>query len=252
MTFTILAALALVGCLGGEHDVPTVANRSLEFSLPPLKLGDKWVVEESGTEYEEAVTVIEVVDEDTVFNATPAYALAVRATIPRYATARGDSVWNFVQTGLILMRKSDQETLYDSLHVNSEVRFAGDTVKIRYQLLMATRSEPQAVPTLLRPGMTWSVANSKSRTSVYFLDDAFSGGIDTSWVETRLYAAGLAGDVRVKAGLFYALEIGWTREETGEASTGWFSEDARTYVKEVKTEAGQVTSSYELSSLSLK
>ena len=227
--------------------------RSVEFRLPELKTGDKWVVEESASDYESAISTVEIIAADSLYGYEPSYAATLKATIARYATKRGDSVFNFSQTGLLYMRRSDQESVYDSVEVESDVRFAGDTGTTHYSLRSITTSVPHgAVPVLFRPGMRWTITYLKTRTSAYSLDGVPSGSQDTSWTEVREYSTGNAADVAVKAGVFYAIEINWTRAETGERSAGWFSEIARTFVKEQKTVSGELTGRYELTSLTLK
>lgn len=252
-SLSLIAAAVLAGCNGNDLDHPTYSGRSKEFRIPPLKAGDRWVVEESGSGYAGAVSAVEVRNADTLHGAVPAYAAAIQATIAAYATGRGDSVFQFVQTGLFLMRKSDQEVIFDSAEVTSQVRFAGDTGLTQYRLVSVTRSEPQeTVPTVLRPGLAWTVATAKSRKSTYWLDGVESGKLDTSWTEIRQYAAGAVADLKVKAGTFYAIEVTWVRDETQEMSRGWFSEAARTYVMETKSQAGRETGRYELTALTLK
>lgn len=245
--------MALCGCLGGGNEFPTQVARSVEFRLPDLKTGDRWVVEESGSDYEGAISTVEVVASDSAYGSAPAYAATLKATIARYGTPRGDSVFNFLQTGLLFMRRSDQEAVYDSVHVESQVRFAGDTGITKYSLRSVTTTDPQGdIPVLMKPGMKWTITYKKTRKSVYSLDGVESGRVDTTWNEVREYSTGSVADVSVKAGLFYAIEIDWTRAETGERSAGWFSVDARTFIKEEKFENSRLTGRYELTSLTLK
>jgi hypothetical protein len=134
------------------------------------------------------------------------------------------------------------------------VKFAGDTGITAYRLQAVTRTDPQGpIPVVLRPGMKWAITYTKSRKSKYTLNGGPEGGsLDTTWTETRDYTTGSADDVTVKAGRFYAIRVDWTRSGTGESSSAWFSEAARTFVKEEKTLFGSPAGRYELTSLTLK
>jgi hypothetical protein len=160
----------------------------------------------------------------------------------------GSLAENYLQTGLIYMRKSDQETVHDSLSRSMDFFATGDTVGTHYSEASVTTTRlTGSLPDSLKEGATWKLAQVHSYTTHWAYPD--TAGIDTGTsTRTRSYLVKAPAPVTVKAGTFTAFEI----DETDSVSTTqvWFSPDAKAIVREIDTSPNGADSS-EVSTLLL-
>lgn len=245
-----VSLLALVGCLGPDNETSTVKAAWDEFRFPVMKAGESWTVEESAAAFHGAVATVRIL-KDTVVENEEAYVASLTVVVPEFLTGNLDTVRHFTQSGRIYMRKSDQETVYETATAASDVTFRGDTAATAYRLESETLSKMTgSAPVTLKPGLAWTVTALRTRKLVWYFGGNVGGNRDTVTTETRDYKTGPASQVIVKAGSFPALEIDWKVRESGAATTSWFSEAAKATLRQIDVTDGEADTT-ELASLSL-
>jgi len=275
----ILVALVwgafLAGCLGGELDSSTVVpvpKDTTVVTLPPkdstpvhdtvpsslvrslyprLKIGEKWTYSQfSGTDTG-TIYSLEVVG-DSIFGSDSVYVERLLVTAPPFVIDQyGSLAENYLQTGLIYMRKSDQETVHDSLSKSMDFFATGDTVGTHYteDYVSVTRFTG-SLPDSLKDGAAWKMAAVHTHTTHWAYPD--TAGIDTGTdTRTRSYLVKPPAPVNLKAGTFTAFEI--DEADSGSTATTqiWFSPTAKAIVREIDTSPGYADTS-EVSTLLLK
>ncbi len=265
----------LAGCLGGELDSSTVVpvpKDTTVVTLPPkdstpvrdtvptaavhsiyprLAIGDKWVYSQYNGTDTGTVYSLEVVGE-SIFGKDSVYVERLLVTAPPFVIDQfGSLAENYRQTGLIYLRKSDQETVHDSLFRSMDFFSAGDTAGTHYteESVTATRFTG-SLPDSLKEGAAWKLAAVHSYATRWAYPD--TSGIDTgSDTRTRTYLVKPASQVIVKAGTFTAFEIVETDSLSGSTSQVWFSPEAKAIVREIDTSSNGADSS-EATSITLK
>ena len=244
------AAFALLACLGPDGEQATVKTAWDEFRFPVLKAGESWTVEESAPSFHGATATLRIV-KDTVFDSTDVYVGQMTIVVPEFLTASLDTVRHFTQSGRIFMRKSDQETVYETATVASDVTYRGDTAATGYTLESETITKlTGTAPAILKTGLKWTVAAKKTRSLTWYFDGVVGGKRDTVITETREFRTGKVAQVTVRAGSFAAIEIDWSVPETGLSTVSWFSEAAKATLKQIDTQDGEKDTT-ELTSLQL-
>lgn len=269
-----LLAPVLAGCLGGELDTSTVPSVQTDTSTsvkpppkdttpaqggiaavhsiyPRLKLGEKWVYSQySGTDTG-TVYSAEVVGEST-FGNDSVYVERISVTASPFVVDQfGTLVKNYVQTGLVFARKSDQETVHDSLSKNLDLWYSGDTVGIHYHedYVSVTRITG-SLPDSLAAGAAWKLASVHSKTTRWSYTD--TAGIDTSTdTGSRTYLVKPSATVSVKAGTYPAFEIDEADSGSTATTQVWFAPSAKAIVREIDTYTDHADTT-ELSALELK
>jgi hypothetical protein len=275
LTGLLPIAAFLAGCLGGDLDSSTVApvtkdtlivyrppkdttpvrdtvpSAAVHSIYPRLKIGEKWSYSQfSGTDTG-TVYSLEAVGEATYGNDS-VYVERLSVTAPPFAIDDfGSMAVNFLETGLIYARISDQETVHDSLTESMDLVSAGDTIGTHYrQTAVTTTRYTGTLPDSLKEGAAWSLAEVRSRVIQWAYPD--TSGIDSSNdTRTRTYVVKAPVQVSLKAGTFSAFEI--DEADSGSASTTrvWFSPAAKGIVREIDANPTYADTS-ELSDLLLK
>ncbi|MBW8890568.1 MAG: hypothetical protein JF616_22675 [Fibrobacteres bacterium] len=272
---TLLGGTILSGCLGGELDTSTVAPVPKDTAvviLPPkdstpvhdtvptgvahsiyprLKIGEKWEYSQySGTDTG-TVYSLEMVGE-SVFGSDSVYVEKLLVTAPPFVIDQfGTLAENYLQTGLIYLRKSDQETVHDSLARSMDFFSAGDTLGIHYsEESITTTRFTGSLPDSLKEGAAWKLAQVHSYTTHWAYPD--TAGIDTGTsTRTRSYLVKAPAPVTVKAGTFTAFEIVESDSLAGSTTQIWFSPEAKGIVREIDTNPNGADTS-EVSTILLK
>lgn len=272
-----LSASVLAGCLGGDLDTSTVQPvpkdtvaviapppkdtshahdsviviAAVHSIYPRLKIGEKWDYSQfSGTDTGTAYS-LEVVGEST-FGTDSVYIERLLVTAPPFVSGQsGTLIENYRQTGLIYVRKSDQETVHDSLSKSMDFMAPGDSLGVHYRedLASVTRIAGN-LPDSLKEGAAWKLSETHSQTIKWAYPD--TAGIDSGTdMRTRLYVVKAEAPVNLKAGTFPAYEI--DEADTGSSSSTqvWFSPEAKAIVREIDTSPDHADTT-EISTLLLK
>jgi len=244
----------MAGCLGGDLDtstvqpVPTETARSL---YPRLKIGEKWDYSQfSGTDTGTTYS-LEVVGE-SIFGTDSVYIERLLVTAPPFLSDQtGTLIENYLQTGLIYVRKSDQETVHDSLTRSMDFVAPGDSVGIHYREEFASVTQiTGSLPDSLQEGAAWKLSQVRFQSIKWFYPD--TAGVDTGTdTRMRLYVVQPLTSLSTKAGTFPAYEIDESDTGSSTATRIWFSAKAKAIVREIDSSPGYADTT-ELSSLFVK
>lgn len=253
----LLWASVLAGCLGGDLDTSTVQTVPPEptttgHSLyPPLKIGEKWDYSQfSGTDTGTTYS-LEVVGE-SIFGSDSVYIERLSVTAPPFLSDQtGTLIENYLQTGLIYVRKSDQETVHDSLTRDMDFVTPGDSVGVHYREESASVSRISGLlPDSLQEGAAWKLSMVRFQSIKWFYPD--TSGVDTGTdTRTRLYVVQPLASVNTRAGTFPAYEIDETDTGSSSATRLWFSVKAKAMVREIDSNPDHADTA-ELYGLSIK
>jgi hypothetical protein len=250
----LLSFLLLEGCLGGAEEELTNSKPIPQYvALPMLKLGDKWVVDVTDSIVTGGTGSIEVTNDDTTFDSIEVYEIQTRVVAPDFLYDDSLNIRNFSSWMISYVRKSDQEELYHLSTLDVDVSpIVVSSAPVRLHLIEESKSKIiGAFPNPLQKGMSWTITEqSEIKTSGYSNGTLFPTGHAVE-NRTKSYTAGDISKVTVPAGTFRAIEIDENIVENGESKISYFSEEAKTRIKETTKVAGVVTSSVELKSISL-
>lgn len=255
-----LAGAILIGCLGGEEDMPTSsygapdtvfvvtpsrdsvragsdANPSQAEAIHPLyprlKAGEQWVFTQIQEGYDPSTSTLKIA-RDSVFGRDSVYIELLSVEVPAFVNSRGDSIRSYSQSGRLFLRKSDQESVHDSVVTRAQVRFAGDSVETAYRLEdVGTSTLTGALPDSLKPGAAWTITAGRRLKEIVSFDEVPYQSYDTTWTDTVDYAVRAPGEVSVRAGTFSVLELRWSTRGQRSSSTGWFAPRARSMVRQI-------------------
>ena len=253
-----LWASFLAGCLGGDLDTPTaqpvpqdtvavikpqpkdtahphdsvIVIAAVHSIYPRLKIGEKWIYSQfSGTDTGTTYTV-EVVGE-SAFATDSVYVERLSVAATPFVSGPGTLVENYQQTGLIYVRKSDQETVHDSLSESMDLLAPGDSVAVHYreESVSATRITG-TLPDSLKEGAAWKLSEVHFQSIHWAYPD--TAGVDTGTdTRRRYYVVKAPAPISLKAGTFPAYEI--DEADTGSSSSTqvWFAPAAKAIVRQI-------------------
>jgi hypothetical protein len=266
----------LSGCLGGELDTstanPVVKDTSVVINppkdstpvhdtvptgvvhslFPRLNLGDKWdFAQYSGADTGTSISY-EVLG-DSVFGSDSVYIERYTVRIPDYVADGGYLIQDYAQTERLYLRKTDQETVRDTITRTMMVLFPGDTVAIPYRIegSFVTNLTGQ-LPDTLKDGVAWKLsATRRIKTDYYYMDSVSHDEGTQSW--TRFYRIKSSPAVTVPAGTFPVYEIDQSDSGSTYVYQVWFSPEAKFLVRQIDTDtAGSYADTTELTHLLLK
>lgn len=270
------AAAFLAGCLGGDLDSSTVIPASKDTVVvgrppkdttpvhdtvpagavhslyPRLKNGDKWDFTEYSAEDTGTAITYEILG-DSVYGSDSVYIESFTERRPDYVAGSGYLIIGFTEKDRLYLRKSDQETVRDTLTLDMQVMAPGDSVMFPYREESSyTTALSGNLPDSLKNGAAWKLTLSqRQRTNSYFQDSVYRDDTTRTW--TRFYGVRASPSVTVKAGAFPAIEIDESDSGSGKSYQVWFSPDARNMIRQIYTDSAyQYADTTELTNLQLK
>jgi hypothetical protein len=246
----LIPLLFLSGCdsSSGPADTGPLAT---EMRHQPLKVGDKWTAAQTETGTGNATLSVEITKDNATFNSEDVYEAALSMSVADFSDEEG-TFRNFNGSGKMYIRKSDQEGIYHSLSTTADFTPAGETESHRIKVVVEGTSTFSVVqPQVLVPGLSWTNQETEHLRTTTYVDDYMVDDLDTTETHTRTYTTKAIANVSVKAGTFQAIEIDHDEVESGESTQEYYSQEAKTVVKEVTKEGGKVVSITEVRSIIL-
>lgn len=236
----------LIGCLGGEMDAPpdrsgpqdtTVVRPDsggpVKYLYPRLLAGETWVFDQySGTDTGTTAT-LEVVG-DSVYGSDSVYIERLSLQVPAYVSTQGYLIENYTQTGRLYLRKSDQETVHDTMTTRFSFRDPGDTVAYAYrEEEWSATALSGTLPDSIAKGAAWKMGYAQHVKVNAYIEEQIYKTVDTTYTRSRSYSVKGSDSLTVKAGTFAAFEIEWADAGSASASSGWFAPEAKTMIRQI-------------------
>jgi hypothetical protein len=216
----------------GNDSLP-VANGSRKSLYARLNPGEKWVFSQKGDGYSGATVSIEVI-KDSLYGVDSVYVESITVQVPIFFSPYGDTVRNYTQSGRLYLRKSDQETVHDTVTTLADIHYVDDSVSSTYRMDAASVSTfTGALPDSLKAGAAWSLVAKRHATTTWGWDGLPYGSRDTAWTDTLDHSVAASDPVTVDAGTFPVLKVGWATRGSESASVGWYAPAAKAMIREI-------------------